>query len=482
MRLPKTPPDFLTALSENPEQAVETFGRLHSADVRQFVRSVNDKYLHWDKVRHRPMPAGLTPTMAWVAVCMSRDPQQQPLPLTFSGTWNLTYWLPPQHQEWVSTIDKQAGGSIGGSQGSAIPEDNERYLFNSLMEEAIASSQIEGACTTREVGKELLRTNRAPRDRAEQMILNNYKAILEIREVKGDELTPELLLHLQEVLTRDTLDDEGAAGRFRLPGEDIVVADVATGEAIYTPPPAETVEGRIRELCAFANEKSSPFVHPVVKAMALHFAIGFIHPFVDGNGRTARALFYWYMLKSGYWLFEYLPISRIIVAAPKRYALAYLYTETDRGDLTYFNHYHLDVVIRALNGLHEYLARQQRSLAEVGRLLQDHPQLNHRQSAMMGDAMKRPSAGFTVKEYEGKYRIAYNTANADLKVLVELGLLTKRKRPEGGKGWVFQVAPDIRRRLKNRPEGERPAEELTDMFPSVDIEDEATQKDMFEDQ
>ena len=42
---------------------------------------------------------------------------------------------------------------------------------------------------------------------------------------------------------------------------------------------------------AFANAQSSPFVHPVVKAMALHFAIGFIHPFVDGNGRTARALF-----------------------------------------------------------------------------------------------------------------------------------------------------------------------------------------------
>ena len=217
--------------------------------------------------------------------------------------------------------------------------------------------------------------------------------------------------------------------------------------------------------------------------MALHFAIGFIHPFVDGNGRTARALFYWYMLKSGYWLFEYLPISRIIVAAPTRYALAYLYTETDRGDLTYFNHYHLDVVIRALKGLHEYLARQQRSLAEVERLLQDHPQLNHRQRAMMGDAMKHPSAGFTVKEYEGKYRITYNTANADLKVLVEFGLLTKSKRPEGGKGGVFQVAPDVRRRLKNRPEGERPeAEELTGMFPSVDIEDEATQKDLFEDQ
>lgn len=40
--------------------------------------------------------------------------------------------------------------------------------------------------------------------------------------------------------------------------------------------------------------------------------IAYMHPFVDGNGRTARALFYWYMLKSGYWLTEYLSISRVI--------------------------------------------------------------------------------------------------------------------------------------------------------------------------
>ena len=142
MRLPKTPPDFKSALTGNPEQVVETINRLHSVDVLQFVRSVNDQYLHWDKVRHRPMPAGLTPTMAWAAIWLSREHQQQSLPLSFDLQRKLTYWLPPQHQEWVSTIDKQAGGSIGGNQGSAIPEDNERYLFNSLMEEAIASSRL----------------------------------------------------------------------------------------------------------------------------------------------------------------------------------------------------------------------------------------------------------------------------------------------------------------------------------------------------
>ena len=126
MRLPKTPPDFMSVLSGNPTQAVETLRRLHSADVRQFVRSVNDQYLHWDKVRYRPMPDGFTPTMAWAAVCMNRHPQHQSLPLSFDREIKLTYWLPPQHQEWVSAIDKQAGGSLGGSRAVGAAHDDGR--------------------------------------------------------------------------------------------------------------------------------------------------------------------------------------------------------------------------------------------------------------------------------------------------------------------------------------------------------------------
>jgi Fic family protein len=95
-------------------------------------------------------------------------------------------------------------------------------------------------------------------------------------------------------------------------------------------------------------------------SIAITSALGFVLPFVDGNGRTARAIFYWYMPKSGYRLFEYLLISRIICNAPIRHGKAYLNTETDGGDLTYFNHYHLSIVVRAIDDLHEYLERLQR--------------------------------------------------------------------------------------------------------------------------
>ena len=61
----------------------------------------------------------------------------------------------------------------------------QRFLVNSLMEEAIRSSQLEGATTSRRVAKEMLRTGREPRDRSERMIANNYRALQFMREEMG---------------------------------------------------------------------------------------------------------------------------------------------------------------------------------------------------------------------------------------------------------------------------------------------------------
>jgi Fic family protein len=440
MRIPEKPPNPAPAINEWSKSPIS----MADPAVTAFIRSANDRYLHWDKLRFQPLPAGITTSQAWAAVFLSRRMQRQGIPLTFEGDKKLCYWIPPQHHEWISLIDQRAGGFIG-SGSEEVPDDNDRYLFNSLMEEAIASSRLEGASTTREVAKEMLRTNRRPRNKAEQMIVNNYKAILEIRDLKKEKLTPQLLCHLQEVLTDQTLDKPDAAGRFRRADEPICVEDATTGESIYDPPPASVVEDRIQELCAFANEKPVQFLHPVLKAIALHFTIGFIHPFVDGNGRTARAVFYWYMLKSGYWLFEYLPISRIIIGAPVKYSMAYLYTETDGGDLTYFNHYHLNVVIRAINELHAYLAQQQRLIEEGQALLEAYPQLNYRQRLVIQDALRHPNKYYTVREHEGEFRVTYNTARSDLIGLVGAGLL---ERIKPGKEAMYRAPRNLVARLK----------------------------------
>jgi Fic family protein len=444
MRIPKTPPNFHDLLKEaSDSQLWPNFGK---PELVGFVNSANDKYLPWDELRYRQMPLELDQKMAWLAVSLPRHSQFRPVPIAFyNQTGVLKFWTPPQHHEWLHRIDQQAGGNIGTVSRVGLQANDERYLWNSLMEEAIASSQLEGASTTREVAKTMLRLKRKPKNKSELMILNNYRAIQYIRELRGENLTPKLLCKIQDIITHETLE---FSGRFRKPGDaDIVVEDTATHEVLHRPPPHDQVQWRMEQLCEFANTSHKPFIHPVIKASILHFAIGFIHPFSDGNGRTARAVFYWYMLKHGYWLFEYLPLSRIFLRAPVKYSRAYLYAETDGGDVTYFTHYLLRAVCRALTELHEYLERQQHELHDAARLLRDNPELNHRQLALLYDAIRNQSRVYTIGQHAGFHHVVLATARKDLLRLTKLGFLSKVR---SGRELIFVPDSHVVERIRKK--------------------------------
>lgn len=445
MRPPKTPPNLWDFLREKKTDYYEYYRRITDPVVQQFVRKANDDYLPWDRVRRYPVFEGLHPVELWGAITTSRVPQFRTVELSIDRERKFRYWSPPKHQEWLHRIDQDAGGFIG-SRSRLVPRDGEdRFLYNSLMEEAIASSQLEGASTTRVVAKQMLRSGRRPKNVHEQMIVNNYNAILELRESRTDELTPEFLCSIQQVITESTLSDPSAAGRFRT-GEDaeVCVADATTDEIVYRPPGYESLGWRIDELCRFANEKSEPFIHPVVKSIILHFAIGFIHPFVDGNGRTARAVFYWFMLKSGYWIFEFLPISRIVLDAPAKYARAYLYTESDDGDLTYFIHYNLRIIDRAVRQMIEYFERQQAFMHDA-HVLVESLDLNHRQLAAAYYAIQHPHSQLTFREHARVHNVSRGTARNDLFGLEAAGVLQRRKE---GKSIAFLPAREFYRKLK----------------------------------
>ena len=178
--------------------------------------------------------------------------------------------------------------------------------MSQLIDEAITSSQMEGASTTRKVARDMIRSGRQPRDRSERMILNNFRAMQRIGEVRQEKLTIDLVCEIHRIVTEGTLDNPSAAGRFQR-SEDDRVSIWDGNEVLHSPPPAELLPARIQRLCDFANgETGSGYLPPVLRALTLHFMVGYEHPFEDGNGRTARALFYWSMLNQGYWLTEYL--------------------------------------------------------------------------------------------------------------------------------------------------------------------------------
>jgi Fic family protein len=433
-----------------PPDDEQVFKQLHPERFATLLRIVGhdgraQDYAHWDKLRHLEPPGDLTAEEWWLAVKIGRASQLNRLPLTSADGKHFFYAVPPKAQQLLHFVDQHCGGEI--AMGEVVTTDEQarnHYLVSSLMEEAIRSSQLEGAATSRRVAKELLRTGRPPRDRGEWMILNNYRALEFMREGMGETLTPDLVMTLQRILTENTLDDPGTAGCLQTSKEGrVVVLDMSDGSVIHTPPPANQLPARLQAMCDFANgadDDPNGFLHPVVRGILLHFWLAYDHPFVDGNGRTARALFYWFMRTHGYWLTEYLSISRILRKAPAKYTRAFLLTETDGGDTTYFLLHQLDVIERAVDELHAYLRRKAREVKDVERLIKDAQELNHRQLALLSDAIRHPDNAYTYESHAASHRVTTETARTDLRDLQQRGLLERRR---ARRKHLFAAVPDL---------------------------------------
>jgi Fic family protein len=411
-----------------------------------------ERYLHWDKLRHLDPPDGLSSEQWWLQVKTAREFELREIPLADSNGNRFRFSLPDSMLRSLHHIDQRCGGEVAMDEVvTSERRAGRRFLVNSLMEEAIRSSQLEGATTSRVVAKELLRSGREPSDRSERMIVNNYRALQFMREEMNRALSPESIFELHRIVTEGTLDDPMAAGRLQRPGEPrVAVFDRDDSEPIHVPPPAEQLPERIRLLCQFANESSEDgqFIHPVMRAVLLHFWLAYDHPFADGNGRTARILFFWAMHTRGYWLAEYLPISRLIRKAPAQYARAFMETETDQGDTTYFLIHQLGVIERAIEDLHVYLQRKISEVQDIERMLRADDDLNGRQLALLIDATREPGASYSFDSHAMSHRVSHETARSDLRGLTERGLLTRRRK---GHKYIFEPAPDLPSRLKESP-------------------------------
>ncbi|MES2386388.1 MAG: Fic family protein [Bacteroidota bacterium] len=384
---------------------------------RALIDTINDDYLYWDKVKYKAQSIGVAPEVLWSSVKIVRVLIHRTLQFNNYGfNFSITNYI----TEALNYFDMNAGGIMASN--TVMPErEKQKFLISSIMEEAISSSQMEGASTTRQRAKEILRKEIKPKSKSDMMIVNNYVTIKHIAENRSQNLSPENLLHIHRLISSGTLENEADEGKFR-EADDVYVINYQNSEIVHTPPPASEIPGLVAELCHFFNNDSTPFIHPIIKAITIHFLIGWIHPFVDGNGRTARALFYWYMLKKGYWLTEYISVSRIIQGTKVQYEKAYLHTERDDNDLSYFITYNLQAMRKAFEALSIYIARKQRERMVAADFLRI-PNINERQAELLGLFLDTPETVLTVKEAENRLRVSNVTARQDLKSLLDLGLI-----------------------------------------------------------
>ena len=384
-----------------------------NAEYKKYFDRVEKDYLYWDKVKYNA-PNGINPEDFWIAVKMQRLSNA----ISF-GKYVFSYKINDYMQQYLHEFDMNFGGTL--SSDNIITERTKQYyLLSSIMEEAIASSQMEGASTTRKVAKEMLRKQQKPKDASQQMILNNYRTIRFLSEKKDSPLSKELLLEIHRKISEKTLDNPEDVGNFRTTN-DIVVSNKLTGEVAHYPPDCDEIELIIEQLCDFANNDKT-FVHPIIKAIIIHFMISFLHPFVDGNGRTARSLFYWYMLKKGYWLTEFLSISRIIYSTKSKYEKVFLYTEQDDYNLGYFINYNLVVLNKAYKELKAYLDRKSKEHSALFEF-KNVTGINERQAKILKIATKKPENIFICKDLETELGVSVKTIRADLEGLVKKDLL-----------------------------------------------------------
>jgi Fic family protein len=439
MKLPAIPPQFTELFTR--ESKKETFLDF----LLKFPQVTDTEYLHWDELRRHQPPPDWTLESWWLALKMKRNSLYRELPFLDQKGQPFRFAIPDAVLSRLHECD-----FIGGTSAGAVSDQaaRDRYIFDSLLEESITSSMLEGAATTRAVAKELIRTARSPRDKSERMILNNFEAMKRIAEAREKQLSPEFVFEIHRILVEGTLDNPEAAGRLRNSDEPVHVVD-GEGSVFHEPPPANELKERLAALCQFANAEQggkAGFIPPAIRAIILHFVLAYDHPFVDGNGRTARALFYWMMLQHGFSQFEYISISGILHKAPAQYARSFLHTETDDNDLTYFILHQLDVINRAIGELRSYAKRKQEELQRMEVRLRSFPDLNYRQISMISHAVRHPGEETSLREYQFRFKVAYATARADLLDIVERGLFEQRKR---GKTGCFMPVPDLEQRLRS---------------------------------
>ncbi len=396
--------------------------------MEHFKSTTDDgRYLHWSELKRRPPPGGLTSEEWWTTQKMARRGSRVEIPL-FKDTQGRAFWFCR-----LDTIDRatheldrrDAAREMLEAIGDEAARHN--YRFEQLIEEAISSSLIEGArLTTRAEAAAMIRDGRKPGTRGEKMVANNYNAMQRLLALADHELTLDDLLEIHATLGADALDCANAEGRLRRPDEPIQVEDELTNEVWFVPPPAEELPERLEQMLRFANgTDSTNFLHPLLRAIVLHFWLAYLHPFVDGNGRMARALFYWQMLRGGYDFAQYLSISGPIDRARSKYYMAFVHTETDESDLTYFLVNQLKVLGQATDELLAHLRTRGARLREIASALSHAEQYNHRQQAVLSHVIRQPHPGVTVNGHARSHAISYLTARKDLQDLEREGLLRR---------------------------------------------------------
>lgn len=398
-----------------------------SAELQKLIKKAEHEYMYWDKFKYHPQAKGFSAEEAWSYLKFTRLSNRENSPARVEKNKHFSFTVTKTMFQKLSFIDSNTSGFMRSQWEKPSDIQKSQLIVSSLSEEAIASSQIEGASTSRKVAKTMILSKRKPRTRDEQMIINNFQVMQRLLDWKDLPMSQKLLLKIQADITKDTLENQSDSGRLRKDEDKINIIDRLTGEVVFVPPVADVVKRELERFIDFANtdESEENFIHPVIKACILHFWLAYLHPFVDGNGRTARAVFYWYLLRKNYWMFQYLAVSRVIKSSKSQYDRSFLYVEFDDNDLSYSLSYMVKIIVQSIDDFIKHYKNKIEQEKVIKRVSAYTKGLNIRQVELLQYIFQHNDFIVDIYTHQSKNAIAYQTARTDIFGLVKKGFLTQ---------------------------------------------------------
>ena len=183
------------------------------------VTTSKGKYHHWNEFKWK-VDKGDNEKLAWLATKISRKAISKPLVMLKAKDDDVfSYCIPNSLLAQLHQTDTMTGGGYTLSNSNFLVSteaEKNKYLVKSLMmEEAITSSQLEGASTTRKVAKKILENNLKPKNKSQQMIVNNFLLMKEALKRQKEELSVDMILELHRIATLKAIENNAVPWRVK---------------------------------------------------------------------------------------------------------------------------------------------------------------------------------------------------------------------------------------------------------------------------
>jgi Fic family protein len=308
-----------------------------------------------------------------------------------------------------------------------VPKWEVSLRREALLRSTHASTAIEGnplsleEITALAAGRDIM-----VRRRDKQEVLNYLEALERIPEfTERTPFTAKDLLEIHKVVTKDTLEDSRDEGIFR--DRQVFVGDRVTGRIVFMPPPTERVPQLVDDFLGWFNSREAEVIDPVIQAGVAHYEMVRIHPFIDGNGRTARIMATLVFYKRGLDGKRFFALDDYYDHDRRAYYAALRGVDQDTLDLTGWLEYFTEgvaVSIKAVKDRVIGLSKDIKFLKERGQVALTERQMKIVERITANDRI-------TVGEVAEKFGISRQAALKEMSKLVDLGIVQLKGKGRG---------------------------------------------------